>query len=98
MKSNRGILTMIAWILAAACLLCCVAQAAPAHGEEHCCSGDRCLVCLFVRLREHLAAISYLLAALLLLACPAPTCASCNRPVLSRQRWTPVCLKVKLSN
>lgn len=98
MKHNRSMLIAIAWLLAAVCLLCCAVEALPAHEPDHTCSGEGCLVCLCISLREVLSAMAILLSGLVFAVCFEPICAHFGRTMISPRRWTPVCLKVKLSN
>ncbi len=98
MKMQRSIFVAIAWLLAGVCLLCCVSGALPMHSLDHACTGEDCLVCLCISLREVLAAISVLLSVLCFAVCFVRPHVHRSCILLSPRRWTPVCLKVKLSN
>ena len=98
MKSDRSILITIAWLLAAVCLLCCLSEGLPRHGMDHACSGEDCLVCLCVSLREMLSAIAIVLAGLHFTVCFLRAYIHPGSSLVSPRLWTPVCLKVKLSN
>lgn len=98
MKNQRSIFIAIAWLLAAVCLLYCVSGALPMHSLDHTCTGEDCLVCLCISLREALATMSVLLAGLYFTVCFVRSYVHRGYTLLSPRRWTPVCLKVKLSN
>ncbi len=98
MKHNRNFLIVMVWLLAAVCLLSCVMEAPPVHSLDHDCTGEGCPVCLCISLREVLASLTVLLAAVHLAICLARVPIRGCRPLFSPRRWTPVFLKVKLSN
>ena len=98
MCSRRGFSIALALLLVAVCLFSCAAEALPVHGAAHACSGENCLVCLCISLRDHLSGLLFVLAGLFLSVCFVRTGDRGISTPLFSGRWTPVCLKVKLSN
>lgn len=98
MERKSALLIPVALLLAALCLLFCVAAAVPTHGPAHECSCESCLLCLCVSAREKLADMAILIPCLLFSFFPVVFFSLCEQVPFCSRRWTPVCLKVKLSD
>jgi len=98
MARKHSFFETMALFMAVVCLLCTMTAALPHHDIEHNCSGADCLVCQCVSLREQFGQLQFVLVGLVWLSLLIFICAhNCKENIFSG-RWTPVCLKVKLSN
>ena len=101
MKNRKNAASLMLIALVAVCLFVFFASAlASGHISEHTCTGDDCLVCLAISVRESsLRPLIHLACVITLVACLTVTMLAQVRSALFNYATeTPVCLKVKLSD
>lgn len=89
---------LLALLLAALCLFVCVTTALPSDDMAHECVGEQCFLCLCLSLRQNPAALSVLPVGLCVLVYFIFKCGIHLPCAIVPAFWSPVCLKVKLSD
>lgn len=98
MAKKQMIHKIVMLLLAAVCLLGCLTVSLAAADMAHECSGELCFVCLCTSLGKQLAGTVLLPASLCVLVLIITKCVAQCQCRIFPTFWTPVYLKVKLSN
>lgn len=89
---------LLALLLAVLCLFGCVTVALSFGDMDHDCAGEQCFLCLCLSLRQGMADVLALPASLCVLVYFVFKWGIPHQNVIVPASWTPVCLKVKLSD
>lgn len=98
MGNKQRNVRLLALMLAALCLFAWAAASPALEGLEHECAGEQCFLCLCLSLGQSLADMLLLPASLCFAVSFVVRCGIHHPNAIVPAAWTPVCLKVKLSN